>query len=66
MTQDERRTMARTIAAAANQLIGCSDDYCKFMREGAYDDDVSVLAALGAIIATESRARKSNVVDIAA
>jgi len=75
ITRDEALIVARHIAAGAYAMIGASEDYCRLMREGRYDDEPNVQSALAALTISDAhlaarldeiRRRKSNVVEIAA
>ena len=73
--RDEALQIARSIAAGACAMHGCSDDYCQIMREGRLDDETEVQAALAALMISDAhlearlkeiRERSANVVELAA
>lgn len=69
MTRDEALPLARNIAAGVCAADGCSEDFCRYMREGSYDDHREVLAAQAALVVGARKAAKpavSVVQDIAA
>ena len=55
MTRTEALPIARRLAAAVCELNGNAADYCSFMREGAYDDDSIVQAALAGLICRNTK-----------
>src|SRR4051812_11451177 len=41
--------LSREIAAEAAEKTGCSADYCQYMCDGAYDDNITRIAAFDAL-----------------
>lgn len=41
---------ARRIASAVCELAGCAEAFCKYMRDGSYDDHREVQSALAALM----------------
>ncbi len=65
MTRTEALPIARNLAAAVCELNGNAPDYCTFMREGAYDEDSIVQAAVAGLV-IGSRKPLLHSVDVAA
>ncbi len=59
MTRTEALPLARNIAAAVHELNGDAPDYCTFMREGAYDGDHVVQAAIAGLVIGARKAREA-------
>lgn len=63
MTREEVLPIARDIAAGACAMSGQSPDYCRYMREGSYDDHEIVQAVVAALVISPT-ALKHRLADI--
>ncbi len=66
MTRSDALPIARRIAAAVREAEGADEHYCRYMREGAYDDCSEVQIAVAALVVGAKSSRESNVVELAA